>query len=257
MAIKSSAILGRIMQRISLLRWKHAARRASSAELATLRLQRQYARQLMLPIQELSQIAESRLALPRIGSNTFNRPAGTDWSWRPMAWRATIEPRGYAPVPDKMRIGDEVAIFHDCKQPQVTMSQKRNFRADDLAAYGLFLECYQFDGSFLSLVIDLPEAACTGLKKRHVIQLSTVIEREAPITIYARLNVKNGPNTEQVLLTLPSDTPETTIAFDLAYTQLNEKRAEKIWIDLMFDNPDMNGIMIRDLNICRYPRAEI
>ena len=257
MAINPNGMLGRLMQRVSLTRWNRAARNAPNAELATLRANRQHARQLLVPLQELSYIAENRLALPRIGTNTFQRPAGTDWSWRPMAWRAGIAKRGLAPALNKDKIGDEIAIFHDCQQQELSLTQYRNLRGDDLAAYGLALEVYHFDGSFLSLVLDLPTAACEGLKKRHVLQLAAVIEREVPINIYARLNVKNGPNTEQILLTLPADETYTMAEFDLAYTQLNEARTEKIWIDLLFENPNMNKITIRDLNICRYPRAEI
>lgn len=257
MAISPNAMLGRIIQRVSLARWTKAARKANSTELTTLRVLRQNARQLLVPLQELNQIAESRLARPRIGSTTFVRPVGTDWSWRPMIWRAALPKRGLAPAQNKDRLGTDIAIFHDCKKPEITLSQHRNFGGDNLAAYGLGLEVYHFDGSFLSLVIDLPEGACTGLQKRHVVQLSAVIDSELPINIYARLNIKNGPNTEQQLLTLPADQQEVSVAFDLAYTQLNEARTEKIWIDLLFENPNMNKITIRDLNICRYPRAQI
>ena len=84
-----------------------------------------------------------------------------------------------------------------------------------------------------------------------------MITREKPINIYARLNVKNGPNVEQILLTLPHEKTQTAVEFDLAYSQLNEKRAERMWVDLMFENPAMNQITIRDLTISRYPRAEI
>ncbi|KJZ19128.1 DUF6478 family protein [Loktanella sp. S4079] len=257
MAINPNGALGRLLQRASFKRWSKAARMAPNAELSTLRAQRQHARQLIVPLQELSYVAENRLALPRIGTNTFQRPAGTDWSWRPMAWRTSVAKRGLAPAFNRDKIGEEVTVFHDCKAPEVSLTQHRNLHADDLAAYGMTMEVYHFDGSFLSLVLDLPVAACTGLKKRHILQLAAVIDREAPMNIYARLNVKNGPNTEQILLSLPSDDRETLAEFDLAYTQLNEARAEKIWIDILFENPNMNKITIRDLNICRYPRAEI
>ena len=257
MAMNPNSYLGRLIQRASIARWTKAARTAQSTELTTLRALRQNARLLLMPLQELTQIAESRLARPRIGSTTFARPVGTDWSWRPMAWRAALPKRGLSPALNKDRLGDEIAIFHDCKQPEITLIQQRNRGADDLAAYGVGLEVYHFDGSFLSLVIDLPADACVGLKRRHVLQVSAAIDRDVPINIYARLNIKNGPNTEQQLLTLPADQSETSAEFDLAYTQLNEARTEKIWIDLLFENPSMNKITIRDINICRYPRAEI
>ena len=45
--------------------------------------------------------------------------------------------------------------------------------------------------------------------------------------------------------------------FDLAYCDLNEKRIEKAWLDLIFEGPAMNQITLRDVTMCRYPRAEI
>lgn len=209
------------------------------------------------PLQELTYIADTRLALPRIGSNTFARPPGTDWSWRPQVWRGALPERGAAPALNKMKLGPDITVFHDCGTSEISLRQIRNTRDQDLAPFGVTLEVFGFDGSFLSLVLDLPEGVCTDLKKRHLIRLAATVDREYPIRIFARLNVKHGPNTEQILLTLPDDRAETEVEFDLAYSQLNEKRAERMWIDLMFENPRMNKITLRDLNICRYPRAEM
>ncbi|WP_411889346.1 DUF6478 family protein [Yoonia sp. SDW83-1] len=257
MAFNPNGIIGKFLHQRALARWTAAARSAPTADIAILRTHRQQARQLRTPLQELTYIADTRLALPRIGSNTFARPAGTDWSWRPQLWRGALPKRGIAPALSKSRLGPDLTIFHDCGTSEISLRQVRNARDHDLAAFGVTLEVFRFDGTFLSLVLDLPTGVCAGLKKQHLIQLAATIDREKPIRILARLNVKNGPNTEQILLTLPDDDAETAVEFDLAYSQLNEKRAERMWIDLMFEDPQMNKITLRDLNVCRYPRAEM
>lgn len=257
MPMNPNGLLGKFLHQRIHARWKAAARNAGHAELGTLRAWRQQARALRPLLHEVCHAGDSRLALPRIGSNIFPRPPGTDWFWRPAAWRGGLLPRGLAPARNKARLGDQVAVFHDCPLNEVALSQRRNRREDDLAPFGLALEIFNFQGSFLSLVIDLPPEVCADLQKKHLIQLGAVIDRERPITVLARLNVKHGPNTEQVLLTLPDDTAETQVAFDLAYSQLNEKRAERMWLDLMFENPRMNRIDLRDLTVCRYPRAAL
>jgi hypothetical protein len=251
MASSLQGLIGRFLQRRMLLRWQAAAQAAPDAELGALRAQRRQARELQKPLQDVLHSADARLALPRIGSTTFAKPAGTDWSWRPKAWRAGLAQRGVAPAFNKSKLGDQVTIFHDCPRSEISLTQTRNLREADFAPFGLQLEVFHFTGSFLSLVLEIPPASCEGLKKRHLIRLAAVIEREQPINIYARLNVKNGPNTEQVLLTLPADHPDTMVEFDLAYSQINEKRAERMWVDLMFENPQMNQITIRDLNVSR------
>ncbi|MFT6074136.1 MAG: hypothetical protein ACJAZ1_001052 [Yoonia sp.] len=56
---------------------------------------------------------------------------------------------------------------------------------------------------------------------------------------------------------MPDDEAETMVEFDLAYSQLNEQRAERMWVVLMIESPVMNKITFRDLNFSRYSRAEI
>lgn len=257
MPITPQGLLGRLFHKGALARWRAAAKRADKTDLVALRAQRYQARQLKSALQDLCHQADDRLAVPQIGSDTFVRPVGTDWSWRPAVWRLRLDKPGCAPVHDKTKIGHEIGIFHDCSLSEITVRQIRNIRDIDVSSFGLQLEVFHFDGNYLSVVVDLPKESCAGLRKHHVIALSAMVEVEQPIGIFARLNLRHGPNTEQILLTLPQGGAQSTVAFDLAYTQLNEQRAERIWIDLMFDNPAMNRITLRDLTLCRYPRAQL
>jgi len=154
-------------------------------------------------------------------------------------------------------MGDQATVFHDCKMSELTLRQIRNTREEDIAPFGLRMDVFRFDGSFLSVVIDLPKEAVQGLRLNHLIRLDCVVETEKPLEIFARLNVKHGPNTEQVVRELPISEGATWVEFDLAYTKMNEKRVEKAWVDLIFEGPQMNQIVVRDLTFSRHPRAEI
>lgn len=247
-----------LMHRRVMRRWGQMARAAEWADLSELRRQRSNARALRQSLDQLVHVADSRLALPRVGSTSFPRPAGTDWAWRPMLWRGPLGIKGLAGVESQTRIGDEVTVFHDCRVSELTLRQLRNDREEDLAAFGLRLDVFRFDGSFLSLVIDLPPEACEGLKKRHLLRVDMSVETEKPLEIFARLNVRHGPNVEQIVREVPQDGSRgLNIEFDLAYSKLNEKRVEKIWLDLIFEGPEMNQITLRDLTFARYPRAEL
>ena len=63
--------------------------------------------------------------------------------------------------------------------------------------------------------------------------------------------------TEQVVRELPLNEQDVMVEFDLAYSRLNEKRIEKVWLDLIFEAPDMNQVIIRDLTFCRHRRAAL
>ena len=249
--------MDRVLDRRSLRHWTRAARSAETAELSDLRRHLDEARVLRERLDHVVFIAEGRLAEPRIGSTTFRRPAGTDWSWRPELWRGPLAQKGHAAVESRTGLGEDVTVFHDCTVSELTLRQLRNQGGADLAPFGLRLDIFRFDGSFLSLVLDLPDEACVGLKRRHIIRMDVTLELERPIEVYARLNIRHGPNTEQIVHQLPLQTQETFVEFDLAYSKLNEKRVEAMWVDLIFDNPAMNQAIVRDMTFSRYPRAEL
>lgn len=251
-----SSLLDWLVYRRALRRWRRAARSAPMMGLPLLRAERARARKMRHALNELISVAENRLALPMIGSTAFPKPHGTDWSWRPQLWREPLPVPGMSSVRSKARLGPEVTLFHDCQHSELTLRQIRNGREADLAPYGLRMDVFAFDGSFLSLVLDLPEAAVTGLQRRHLIRMDTIVEMEKPLEIFARLNIKHGPNTEQIVRELPLHEDEIMVEFDLAYSGLNEKRIERGWIDLIFENPQMSQVVLRDLTFSRRPRAE-
>ena len=67
----------------------------------------------------------------------------------------------------------------------------------------------------------------------------------------------HGPNTEQMVRELPLEGGEIMVEFDLAYTKLNEKRVEAAWVDLIFEGPKMNQVILRDVTFSRRPRADL
>jgi len=95
------------------------------------------------------------------------------------------------------------------------------------------------------------------LKLKHLLRMDVIVEMEKPLEIFARLNIKHGPNVEQIVRELPLNKEEVAVEFDLAYSKLNEKRVEKLWVDLIFEGPEMNQVTLRDLTFSRRPRAEL
>jgi hypothetical protein len=154
-------------------------------------------------------------------------------------------------------VGSEATLFHDCAVPELGWRQIRNGGERDAAPFGLALDVFRFDGSFLSLVVELPPEAAQGLLRRHLVRLACTVETERRIEIFARLNVRHGPNTEQLVRELPPGEAEVAVDFDLAYTKLNEKRVERLWLDLIFEGPEMNRIVLRDVTLTRRPRADV
>lgn len=250
-------LLDRVIEQSALRRFRRWAETARDADPRELRRNRAAARQMKFHLDELIHVADNRLALPVIGNQAVPVPYDADWSWRPELWCGPLPVPGIASVESKSMLGQEVTLFHDCDKSELTLRQLRNTSEQDLAPYGLRLDVFRFDGSYLSLVIDLPVDATHNLKRKHLVRFDAIVEMERPLEIFARLNVQHGPNTEQIVRELPPHDRDLVVEFDLAYTNLNEKRVERMWIDLIFENPEMSQVVLRDMYFSRRPRAEL
>ena len=257
MAGRIKKFLERVQHRRSLRRWQGLAETSGAAPLGQLRKSLSQAWALRHHLDTVIRIAEQRLALPTIGTNMIRRPSGTDWAWRPDMWLGPMPVMGYASVANRTQFAEGAMIFHDCKRSEITARQIRNTRESDIAPFGFRLDVFRFDGSFLSLAVDLPPEGAIGLKQKHSIRVDVIVEMEKPLEIFARLNIKHGPNTETIVREMPLNEQDVMVEFDLGYSKFNEKRIEKIWLDLIFEGPEMNQIILRDVTITRRPRAEL
>lgn len=222
-----------------------------------LRRARRSLRDIQKSVGRATRVADARLALPSIGSHVIDLPLHTNWSYRPVAWREPLELSGHCAPKNNTPLGPELAIFHNCPAAELTMRQRRNKDPDDLAPFALYVEVFGFEGSFLSLANAFPEEGIVGLKRRHLIRLGYSFHIEQPIDIFARLNVRHGPNTEELVREIPRDGSGSFVEFDLGATNIDENRIDAVWVDLIFEKPLMNAIEIRDLNFSRRPRAEV
>jgi hypothetical protein len=253
----TDGMLDRISHRRALRRWSDLAAHAAELDLDSLRSLRTRARELRARLDKLLFLADSRLTLPVVGSNAIPKPLYTDWAWRPELWRGPLHPSGMTSVETKTEFGSELKVFHDCPHAELTLRQVRNQRESDLAPYGLRMDVFRFAGSFLSIVVEIPDGAVRGLERRHLVRAAATVEVEKPLEIFARLNIRHGPNTEQIVRELPIADDEVFVDFDLAYTKMNEKRVERMWLDLIFEGAEMNQIVLRDVTLTRRPRAEL
>jgi hypothetical protein len=252
-----TSFVDRYVHRRLLRRWRLAGDQAEAVDLDVLRGLRSRARALRRNLDRVIHVADHRLALPIIGSNIVRKPPGTDWAWRPGLWKGSLPVPGMSSVEGKAEIFEGTTIFHDCRRSELTVRQIRNAREADIAPFGFRMDVFRFGGSFLSLVLDLPEDAARGLKQKHLIRMDVIVEMEKPLEIFVRLNIKHGPNVEQIVRELPLAEQDVMVEFDLAYSKINERRVERMWVDLIFEGPEMNQIILRDVTFSRRPRAEL
>ncbi|MBP6677843.1 MAG: hypothetical protein KA156_02015 [Paracoccus sp.] len=240
--------------------WNRLSQRVERLGPASLRRLRNEALGLRASIDRFLQGADHRALQSRAALDALQLPAGTDWRWRPGFLAAPVVPRGIVRPEPGSRLGDQTAIWHDCPERALLLEQFSSPGATDLSPFGLRLEIFGFSGSFLSLAVDLPPEALAGLTRRHVLRLETTIAVERPLGIYGRMNIGHGPNVEEIAQKFAQIEPgaphRQVIEFDLAYTEMNERRLDKIWLDLIFETPRMSAVEIHELFLSRHLRAE-
>jgi Family of unknown function (DUF6478) len=238
-------------------RWERLAKAAPELESFELRALRAEAKGMRRQLDRTLQVADARLALPALGAALPHVPLGTDWTWRPDLWRGALPEPGAIAATERTALGENLALYHDCPLGEVVVRQVRNTRAEDRAPYGLAIDVFGFTGSFLSLAMTLPEAAVHGLKARHLVRAEIVIDSDGPLRAFARLNVKHGPNLAQPVSALPDGDRTKVAEFALAYADVNDRRVERAWADLILNDAAMTRIVIRDVVLSRHPRAEL
>lgn len=253
MSFFGASIFDRLAARRSLRHWRRLADGAATADLMDLKRARGQAAQARREVDRLLHAADTRLAGVQ---EALPRPELADWAWRPEGWRQRISSAGQAPVQSGAVVGGDVLLYHDCGESEIALRQLRNRQDDEAAPWAVQCDVFGFEGTYLSLVIELPVAAAVGLGPGHVLRLDTLIEAEKPVEIFARLNIRHGPNTEQIVRELPPGERRVGTEFDLAHSGINQRRVERAWIDLIFGRPEMNQLLLRDVVLSRCPRAE-
>jgi len=245
-----------LLEKRTLRRWDKAAKTVETLDAGELKALRTSARALGRRVDKVLHVSEGRLALPLVGQAAIRRPMHSDWAWRPELWSGPVKPVGQAAVETRTIVGAEAKVFHDCPLNELSVRQVRNTKVEDIAPYGVRMDVFRFDGSFLSLVVDLPGEGVEGLSRRHVIRLEIRVETEKPLEIFGRINVRHGPNVEQLVREFEGSTGEFAVEFDMSLSRLDEDRVERAWLDMIFEGPEMNQITLRDLTLSRRPRAE-
>ena len=250
----------RKLRRRAQMDWARVSRSVPAFSLGRLRHMRGEAAILRRDLDRFLQESDRRIAQSRASLDAVPLPGGTDWRWRPRFLATRLTPTGLAMPQSGAKLNEDTAVWHDCAAAALTLRQIQNADAADLAAFGLRIESLGFTGTFLSLAIDMPPSALAGLTRNHIIRVETVLQAEHPVSIYGRLNIGNGPNTEEILRHMGEMTElaQAVVAeFDLAVTEMNEKRLDKIWLDLIVEQPEMNAITIREMILSRHPRANV
>ena len=199
MAFRPRRWVANRVRRRAAAQWSDMAVQAGGLSRHALRSLQSEAQDLRRSLDRFLSRAQLRLEGAARSADVLNLPAGTDWRWRPSFLSSRITPAGIAAPVSGERLGEEAAVWHDCSARALILRQMPNRNAADLAPHGLQLETLGFTGSYLSVAINLPPDSLDGLTRSHIVRLDATLGVERPMSIYARLNIGHGPNTDELL----------------------------------------------------------
>ncbi|RZW01472.1 MAG: hypothetical protein EX266_13075 [Rhodobacteraceae bacterium] len=205
------------------------------------------AREMAAGVERLAGSADAQLAA------NSRWPLHTDWAWRPEAWSGQLVVDRGGAVSNGSPLGSDAKFFLDCRQAEIAVRQIDG-KPDAVAPQAIAIEVSRFEGSFFSLAAELPGAALNGLSRRHLLRIGLDLEAKRHIAVYARLNLRQGPNVLQLVRRFEG---EAHVDLDLAVSDLDEERLSDGWVDLIFEAPLATRMVLADVTVSRRPRAAL
>lgn len=192
------------------------------------------------------------------GLSDSDLPAGSDWHWRPCLLRGPIRPAAIAAPASGHRLGEDAALWHDCPHRALILRQSVRPQPGKGACHPLQIEILGCAGSFVSVAVDLPDDILDNLGPDRILRADMAIDAERPMTLYARINLRQGPNTETMLRQLgdPVAGRDTRrVDFDLACAGLDPRPIQRAWLDIILEQPRMNAVTLCDIVLSHRRRA--
>ncbi len=181
--------------------------------------------------------------------NGFVLPPKTQWGYTPPLWDSSAH-EIFGNILTGTELAKHVTLHHD--------GVGSNFAIRPPAeGIGLDFEFEQFSGSFMSIAFGFPEKAAKSIGRHDLLRISVISSADKSFQAYARLNLRHGPNNEQIIRMIDIGDGESFAEFDIFYTEFEPNRASDAWIDLIINNPANCKFSLSDVVILRRVRASL
>lgn len=189
---------------------------------------------------------EGQLHRPYAHSKIASVPSNAVLKERPLLWQRRLKEK-IAYHDDRITLGDDATLYHDCPYQEICMSQKRNIGSRFEAPYSLRLDIFEFAGSFLS--VSIPIRFAPSLTQDQNILLRWGSASDAPIESFVKLTIEKGSQKEVQELTTEKSDQIHMAEFDLSTFHTALDQSQRAWFDISFHNMRANEITLQDLAI--------
>lgn len=228
--------------RARLFSWYWSRQTARATDAAKLR------RDVLARRAELDDIAtqiEGKMAHRRLKDD----PEGDSrWITYPDVLTTKAAPGVWREPEPNLALGAGLTVFHDFSAGAFTLSQRPNRARTPKRRYELFFESYEFDGSYLSFVVDPPRhLKRPAMGERIVVAMETRVSR--PVKAFLRLNIKGARGSDTLYAEGDLLTGRAAFDFDMSFATYEMGPDDSMWLDIIIDRPRMVEFSIEDLTV--------
>lgn len=180
----------------------------------------------------------------------FTLPPKTQWGYTPALWEHAVGQETVGNVLTGTEVAPRVNIHHDAERAEIAISGNGS-------ESGLSFAIHEFTGSFLSLAFGIPVEDAKAIRRHDLIRIALNTSAKDPFEAYARLNLRHGPNNEQIVRMIEIGHGDSFAEFDIFYSEFEPNRSSDAWIDLIFNNPEGLEFSLSQAVILRRVRATL
>lgn len=198
-------------------------------------------------IDEMAELGRRLLAL-RPQRAATPPPPGIHWRSGYGIFAAPLAVRRGANPQSGSEICPGLRLFHDAGPGAVfSWSQTLGAFARPAADPGLRLTVYDFPGSFVSIVAEVPAEAASALGPGRKVGVEIEATPLRPLTCFLRLNLTGDSARETLHETLVLATGTREVDFDLDGLEIGAGACRAAWLDIILHAPRMCRIDIARL----------
>ena len=174
----------------------------------------------------------------------------------PAVWRIPLAPGECRSAANGSAIGAGVNLYFDGSETLVSWRQKVIAERQEVPGYALVVESGDFDGSYISVAIEVPNRLLRTVTRNSIVRLEMKFRSDRPIDGKFRLNLRRGPNIFAIWQPFDSNVGGQQIDFDLADSGTDPTKTEAMWLDLVVSVSRAPQIELADVRISHRFRAE-
>lgn len=173
---------------------------------------------------------------------------GAEWTYRPEIFSLPQDRTIWINPASGIHTGPGLSVYHDSDGGAFTLAQRPARGEGNTLRYEMFFESYEFRGSYLSMVMGMPDHVRRP-KTGEVLAVEIDVATSRQVKAFMRLNMKATQASDVLHADGSIGEGRARFEFDMSFAAFEPTDKDQLWVDIIFDRPRMVEMSIRDLTL--------